>query len=68
MKDSKQIDAVFQVVADFWNKMIDMGVCVGKGGKMVEWMQTQDIIPQIDVNTGKIVGRMVLANETAYND
>ena len=68
MKDSKQIDTVFRVVADFWNKMIDMDVCVGEGGKMFEWMQTQGIIPQIDANTGKIVGRMILANETAYND
>lgn len=68
MKDSKRIDEVFQVVADFWNRMIDMGVCVGEQGKVCEWMQTQGIIPSIDASTGKIVGRMILANETAYND
>lgn len=64
MKDSKQIDAKYVAIRDFYNKMIELGVRLPAG--FDSWMQAQDVIPMYDYPSGIISGRMVLASESKY--
>lgn len=66
MKNSTVIDARYQAIRDFYNGMKELGVQLPDG--FDSWMQQQDVVPVYDCQSGKIISRMILANETRYNE